>query len=168
MTFPVCFGWTWRSSYLNGSLLFAYIVGLQLLRLWQRSADRRPETDSWGKGAAAELLMMRAIRMIPLHCLLLWQIHEPLLIRAHKYIMSYTSWDGIILFKTGERIFLFLCQGLLYHEWYIVCSASKAVKGLCLNKVTEWEDFKREWIAKNHSLLGKKKFKEIWHNWSSG
>ena len=36
-------------SYLNGSLLFANIVGLQLLRLWQRSADRRPETDSWGK-----------------------------------------------------------------------------------------------------------------------
>lgn len=44
--------------YLNGSLLFADIVGLQLLRLWQCSADRGPETDSWDKRDAAQLLVM--------------------------------------------------------------------------------------------------------------
>lgn len=42
-----------RKSYLNRSLLLADIVGLQLFWLWQCSADRRPETDSWDERAAA-------------------------------------------------------------------------------------------------------------------
>lgn len=54
----LCLGEDVRSLYLNGPLLFADIVGLQLLRLWQRSADRRPETDSWDKRAAVELIIM--------------------------------------------------------------------------------------------------------------
>lgn len=40
------FWWGWGEVHLDGSLLLAHVVGLQLLRLWQRSADRRPKTDS--------------------------------------------------------------------------------------------------------------------------
>ena len=43
--------------YLNRSLLLANIVSLQLLWLWQRSADRRPGKDNWDEGVAAPQLL---------------------------------------------------------------------------------------------------------------
>lgn len=45
------------SAHLYRSLLLANIVGLQLFRLWQSSADRRSETDSRVSLAALELLI---------------------------------------------------------------------------------------------------------------
>lgn len=65
--------------YLDGSLLFADIVGLQLLWLWQRSADRRPETDSCDKRVAVELLFMLTVIMMMtniIRIIALWLLHE--------------------------------------------------------------------------------------------
>lgn len=47
-------------SYLNRSLLFANIVGLQLLWLWQCSADWRPETTAGIRGRLWSYLQYHA------------------------------------------------------------------------------------------------------------
>lgn len=72
--------------YLDGSLLFADIVGLQLLWLWQRSADRRPETDSCDKRIGIELLFMLTAIMMMTNIIRI--IALPLL---HEYNTAYSS-----------------------------------------------------------------------------
>lgn len=52
------------SAHLYRSLLLANIVGLQLFRLWQSSADRRSETDSRVSFAALELLIEQKMTIL--------------------------------------------------------------------------------------------------------
>lgn len=120
----VCCDWksTWGAYYLDGSLLFANIVGLQLLRLRQRSADRRPETDSWDKRAAAELLIMQMTMMMMVmtiiiisHCLLLWWKYS-------TNICSYVHTNRWCFIPTGRKIHVSVLWGakILEDEIFLI------------------------------------------------
>lgn len=93
----------WCSSHLNGSLLFANIVGLELLRLWQSSADRRSETDSWVSSAVREVLIEDKT-MIPL----LFYCSADSLIFICDYITYHSS--NFKLKIVSEKLMYFTLQ----------------------------------------------------------
>lgn len=88
----------WGPSYLNRSLLFANIVGLQLLRLWQCSADRRPKTDNWDKRAAVELLVTLMITIMMMTILII--LHCWLLCKN----IPQTQTGGVLSQKKGKEV----------------------------------------------------------------